>query len=237
MHTQTNEISWLLFDADNTLLDFSGAAKEALWATFTQYDRSCDEQIYQIYQQVNKQVWDAFEQNQMDAITLRYRRFELLFEEIQEPGLPAKAFGKHFLDNLILKSEAYEGVLELMEQLKLSYKLSLVTNGLKEVQRPRLNRLNLSPYFDSIIVSDEIGVAKPHGDYFNAVYHSIPDPPHKSEVLIIGDSLTSDILGGRDFGIKTCWVNHGREHTGEIIPDYQISDISQLRAMLQKIAG
>lgn len=227
-------ISWLLFDADNTLLDFTKASKDALWATFTQHGRLCDEDIYTTYKRVNNKVWTAFEQGKIDAVTLRYQRFELLFEEINESQLSPQEFNRLYLDNLIHTSEAYEGVFELMEALKKKYRLSLVTNGLKEVQRPRLNKLKMSHYFDSIVVSDEIGVAKPHVDYFKHVYDSISNPPHKSEVMIVGDNLHSDILGGRDFGIKTCWISHGKDNSTSIQPDYEIGGISQLQELLAK---
>ena len=227
------KLSWLLFDVDNTLLDFSGAAKAALWASFEAHEVECTEEIHAIYQEVNHHHWMAFEQGKIDAVTLRHKRFEVLFQEIGRTELPAKTFSKAFLDNLILKSEAYEGVSSLLEALQKDYHLSIVTNGLKEVQRARLNRLKMSHYFDSIIVSDEIGVAKPHGEYFEAVYDSIPQNPPKEEMLIVGDSIHSDIQGGNDFGIKTCWVSHGRENQSEVQPDFEIHHIDDFPQFLK----
>lgn len=228
----TSHISWLLFDADNTLLDFTQASKDALWATFAQNERFCDEAIYQTYQRVNNRVWEAFEKGKIDAATLRYQRFELLFEAIKESHLSPQDFNRQYLQNLIHTSEAYEGVWELMQSLKKEYRLSIVTNGLKEVQRPRLEKLDMTHFFDSIVVSDEIGVAKPHLEYFKYVYDSIDNPPDKSELMIIGDSLRSDILGGNDFGIKTCWISHGKENTTKIQPDFEIHHIGHLPNVL-----
>lgn len=228
----TTNITWLLFDADNTLLDFTQASKDALWATFQQNERTCDEDIYQTYKRVNHTVWTAFEKGKIDALTLRFQRFELLFDEIQERHLSAHDFNRQYLQNLIHSSEAYAGVFELMYNLKKQYRLSLVTNGLKEVQRPRLERLNMTHFFDSIVVSDEIGVAKPHVDYFNYVYESIPNPPDKSQILMIGDNLHSDIVGGNDFGVKTCWISHGKENTTQIQPDYEIPTIAHIENIL-----
>lgn len=223
---------WLLFDFDNTLVNFTNTAKKSLYLTFQENYQVCNEHIYNVYKQVNHQVWQDFENGKITAKELRVKRFADLFAAIGEKNINPNAFSVAFLQNLVKASEMYEGVQELLDSLKGKYKMSIVTNGLKEVQRPRLEKLEMTHYFDSIIVSDEIGFKKPQGEYFDYVYQSISNPPSKSEILIIGDSLNSDIRGGRDFGIKTCWNRHGQENTTGIIPDYMINHVLELKDLL-----
>jgi 5'-nucleotidase len=223
---------WLLFDADNTLLDFSKASKDALWKTLEDHDRECNDGIFAVYKHVNAKVWTEFEQGKISALVLRKRRFEWFFNEIGEKDLEPARFNEAYLENVIELSETYEGVPEILQSLKKEYKISIVTNGLKEVQRPRLEKLNLLPLFDSVIVSDEIGVAKPHIDYFHHVYESISNPPSKEETLIVGDNLKSDILGGLNFGIKTCWLHHGKDNDTDIEPHFSIPKVHHLDEIL-----
>lgn len=223
---------WLLFDADNTLLDFSRASKNALWKTLQDNGRECNDGIFAVYKHVNAKVWAEFEQGKISALVLRKRRFEWFFKEIGEKDLAPGRFNEAYLENVIALSVTYKGVPEMLSQLKKDYKLSIVTNGLKEVQRPRFERLQLLPFFDSVVVSDEIGVAKPHVDYFNHVYESINNPPPKEEILIVGDNLKSDIQGGLNFGIKTCWLHHGKKNDTAIKPHFAIPKVDHLHQIL-----
>lgn len=226
------QFQWLLFDIDNTLLDFSGAAKRAMFQTFSDYNRVCDEKIYQQYQKVNHAVWDAFERQEITAVELRVRRMRDLFAVLNDEICDPAAFNARFLENLVQLSEYYQGVPKQLIQLRTHYTLSVITNGLKEVQRPRLQRLNLIDKFDSIVVSDEIGVAKPHIDFFNFALQSIDNQTDKSNILVIGDSLNSDIKGGNNAGLTTCWVSHGRENQTAIQPDFVIETVAELDKIL-----
>ena len=228
---------WLLFDADNTLLDFTNASKQAFWQTMQDFHKPCTEADYKCYKTINHAVWTAFEQEKITAERLRIQRMELFLEAINDATTSPEKFSKQYLNNLILKSEMYEGVPAILERLQKKYLLSIVTNGLKEVQRPRLKKLNLLPYFKSIIVSDEIGVAKPSIAYFEQVYASIPNPPPKKEILVIGDNLHSDILGGINFGVPTCWLHHGKTNETTITPTFEIEHIYDLEALLEGYNG
>lgn len=223
---------WLLFDFDNTLVDFTNTAQKSLYLTFEENNLKCNEDIYKVYKKLNHKVWTDFENGKITAEKLRSKRFADLFEAIGEKNINPSTFSAQFLQNLIHASEKYEGVIELLDSLKGKFKMSIVTNGLKEVQRPRLAKFEMTHYFDSIVVSDEIGFKKPQGDFFEYAMKTIPNPPNKSEILIIGDSLNSDIRGGRDFGIKTCWNSFGKENTTEIKPDYVINNVLELKDLL-----
>lgn len=228
----TPAFSWLMFDVDNTLLDFTSAARNALEQTFTDHNHPLDDAILQAYQRINHDVWTAFERGQMTAEQLRVERFTRLFDLLDIFPTTPPQFSTDFLQNLVHKSEAYAGAIPLLEQLRSQYKLSVITNGLKEVQRPRLRKLNMIDLFDSIIVSDEIGVAKPHKDFFTYAYQTIPQPPPKQYTLVIGDSLASDIAGGNAFGCPTCWISHGRPNNTDIQPDYVIDNVMELPEIL-----
>ena len=225
--------SWLLFDIDNTLLDFSTASEQSFFKTLASHKVHGTHEMHAVYKKVNAQVWDDFENNKIDALKLRWLRFEKFFQAIDIRPCSPKLFGQQYLQNLVQFSEAYSGVIPLLEKLKSNYRLSVITNGLKEVQRPRLTKLGLDKYFDSIIVSDEIGVAKPHKAFFDHTYNSIPDPPSKDKILVIGDSLNSDILGGNNFGVKTCWVNKNGRTKDHIIPVHEISSVLELENILE----
>ena len=227
-----HKYKWLLFDADNTFLDFATASKKSLFTTCEDYRLTCDEGIYKTYKIENAKVWEAFENKEITALELRSLRFEKFFSAVDIKGIDPFEFNARFLQNLINVSEAYSGAKNYLENLRPSYKMSVITNGLKEVQRPRINKLQMSHIFDSIIVSDEIGVAKPDIEFFNHSYSTIANPPPKSEVLVIGDNLKSDIQGGINFGVDTCWISHKRENNSSIKPTYTVNDLFDLNSIL-----
>lgn len=225
-------MEWIMFDADNTLLDFDSASKEALWLTFEGLNIQCSEEIYKVYKKINAQVWADFEAEKITAVELRSLRFSRLFDTLDYQPCSGLKFNTSYLNNLIKASQMYDGVENILNELKGEYKLSIITNGLKEVQRPRLDRLGLTKYFDSIVVSDEVGVAKPHIRYFEHSYKSIPNPPQIDKIMVVGDNLKSDIIGGNNFGANTCWVSHGKMNDTDIEPHYTITTIHDFISVL-----
>lgn len=227
-----HKYKWLLFDADNTFLDFAKASKLSFFKTCEEYNLNCDEKTYKIYKKENAKIWELFENKEITAVEIRSLRFAKFFEAVHIKGINSLDFNTRYLQILIDVSEAYEGAIEFLEDLQGRYKLSVITNGLKEVQRPRLNRLKMNHIFESIIVSDEIGVAKPDVKFFEYAYNTIPNPPLKSEILVIGDNLKSDILGGQNFGVDTCWISHKKENSTSILPTYSIESMFCLDSLL-----
>jgi len=223
-----NKYKWLLFDADNTFLDFSSASRQSLFATCADYSLPCNDEIYRIYQIENAKVWEAFENKEITALQLRSLRFTKFFAATGISGIDPFEFNQAFLQNIVALSEAYEGAAHLLSSLSSRYRLSVITNGLKEVQRPRIQKLQMTHLFESIIVSDEIGVAKPDIRFFEHSYQSIANPPAKSEILVIGDNLKSDIQGGIDFGVDTCWISHDRINASDVQPTYTIDHLMDL---------
>ena len=128
----------------------------------------------------------------------------------------------------------YEESLELVKDLAKNYRLTIITNGLCAVQDNRIKKSVIAEYFEDIVVSEEIGVSKPNPEIFQHALNNI-NYPHKNKVLMVGDSLRSDIQGGINFGIDTCWFNPGLNlnETG-IEPTYTISDLTELKEILKK---
>lgn len=226
------KFEWILFDIDNTLLDFDGPSKQALKSSCDIYELEFSEELYKIYKDINAKVWTEFEHGKISAIELRPLRFQRFFQKVKVNPCSPSIFNKTYLDFVVDYAKSYETIWGTLSSLKERYKISAITNGLKEVQRARLTRLNLNHFFDSITVSDEIGVAKPDKAYFDHVFNSIQNPSKPEKTLVVGDSLHSDIKGGNDYGCSTCWLSHGRANPGIIQPDYTISNISEFHKII-----
>ncbi len=196
---------WLLFDADNTLFDFDQAETKALEKTFWHTGHAFDINFIDIYRRINKQIWQEFERGEIKQSELKVKRFAMFLEAI---GLEtdSDAFSQNYLHHLSRASDLIEGADTLLAALARQVEMLIITNGLKEVQRPRLAQSGLEHYFADIIISEEVGSAKPDRRIFDVAFEKM-NHPAKEAVLIIGDSLTSDIQGGHDYGIDTCWFN------------------------------
>jgi 2-haloacid dehalogenase len=222
--------TWLLFDADDTLFDYPLAEGKALRSTFEHFGQVYRSEYLRIYQVFNRQVWAEFERGETSAAELRLKRFRLLFGEIDLP-LDPPDFSQRYLENLAQASDLFPQAAEVLKALSGRYHIALVTNGLKEVQRPRLERSTIRPLIEKIFISEEMGAAKPTTGFFEAVFKEIGNPA-KAEVLIIGDSLTSDIKGGIDYGIDTCWFNPGGKTT-TLLVTFTIASLSKLLEILR----
>lgn len=222
---------WILFDLDNTIYDFDRSSKDALQNTFDHFSIPHTEENIQTYKQINHQCWTDFENGKMDFATLRNIRFELFTERIGVKVKPS-SMGDHYLYLLSQADHMIEGALPLLQDLRPRAKMAVVTNGLKEVKRPQLSRPAINQYFDAIVISEEIGIAKPHRGFFEHTFDLIKHPD-KSDVIIIGDNLNSDIKGGNDFGISTCWYNPtGKTNDTTVQPDTEIQHLHEFLAVL-----
>ena len=222
---------WILFDADNTILDFDRSEREALGEALSERGIPFEDSYHHAYHRINKACWLAFERGELSRDELRVQRFELFLKEIGHRA-EAGSFGVSYLQHLSKGSFLIEGAMEQVQRLAKQYRLALVTNGLKEVQRPRIAQSGLGPYFQTIIVSDEIGHSKPNASFFEYTFDQIGHPP-KEEVLIIGDNLNADIRGGAEFGIHTCWYNPRQEENKlGVSPTYEVAELQKLDTFL-----
>lgn len=224
---------WLLFDADGTLFDFEQAETNALRGTFMDLNLPFNASGAETYSRINKQIWGDFENGRITSEALRTRRFELLFEEL---GITTdvEQFSQQYLVNLSQQTVLLDGTEETLRALAGAYNLAIITNGLKDVQRPRLALSTIGGYFKAVAISEEIGAAKPDPRFFAAAFEMIGNPP-KDQALVIGDSLTSDIAGGNQFGLDTCWFNpQGKTLPPTYAVRYEILALKQLRDLLGK---
>ena len=223
---------WILFDLDSTLLDFKETSKAAFKGALAHVGVETKGHHYVQYNQINSVVWADFEKGKIDTKTLRHRRFELYLKWADLPHLNPKELSELYLQNLIRYSSLWEGARELLDDLHNEVKMAIITNGLQDVQRPRLRNLDLAKYFDTLVISDEIGFAKPDGRYFDYTFEQIGQP-EKSKTLVVGDSIGSDIKGGNDYGLDTCWFNpSGGASFDGIKPKYEIKELNALKKII-----
>lgn len=224
--------SWLLFDADGTLFDYDQAEAKALQSAFHDFALPYTTRTMAEYHEINRQIWNDFENKRISAAELRTRRFDLLFEALGVNSDPDR-FSAVYLRHLAAQTDLIAGAYELITTLRGRCRLGIITNGLHDVQRPRLERSTLAGMFDVVIVSEEIGAAKPEPAFFYTAFDRMGQPP-KEEVLVTGDSLTSDIQGGINFGLDTCWYNPRKVSSDPYIsPTYEITSLDQFIALLR----
>lgn len=221
----------LLFDADDTLFDYGKAEEQALALAFGTADLVYKKAIHlELYRTVNLQVWEEYGQGAISAGELRTKRFDLMFRQAGI-SFDSEQFSQTYLGHLSQAAYLLDGAETILEYLAQKYTLALVTNGLAEVQQNRFQR-SLSHWFSHLIVSEETGSQKPNVKFFDFALKKI-GPFHKKETLMIGDSLQSDIQGGINFSIDTCWFNpKGDAVPEDIKPTYVIKKLVELRSIL-----
>jgi 2-haloacid dehalogenase len=224
--------AWILFDADNTLFDYNGAESIALRAAFKELRISkYTPAVQKTYRIINEKLFKEYEDSRITSDRLRIKRFEQLFSELKIDA-DAKVFSTRYLAYLAECSALLPGALQTVHRLSKTHKLLLITNGLADVQRPRFARSKLKKYFFGTVISDEIGYAKPDARFFDFAFTLMGGPP-KHSVLVVGDSLTSDIEGGIRYDIDTCWANYKNQlRPAEIRPTYEIQTLAGLIRIL-----
>ncbi|MBI9044087.1 MAG: YjjG family noncanonical pyrimidine nucleotidase [Anaerolineaceae bacterium] len=222
---------WLLFDADGTLFDFDKAETSALQNTFKDYEIIFKPEYHDRYHQISIEAWQDFEAGKLDSKTMRYIRYERLFKEFNI-NLDALTFGNQYLKNLGQQGDLCPGVPETIHALHSKYRMAIITNGLADVQRSRFAKFDLLDRFEEIFISEEMGVQKPDPAYFDQVFKAIGNPP-KDKALIIGDSLSSDMQGGKNYGVDTCWVNpQGKSADPDLNIRFEIMELKKLLELL-----
>lgn len=220
---------WLLFDVDNTLLDFAQTEALALEHSFAQHALSFPAAAKQRYHEINQGYWQRLERKEITPEVIRTGRFQDLFTELGVT-CDVAVFADSYLAQLGQQAPLMAGAMELLEGLNGRFQLGIITNGLANVQHPRLERSGLKPHFATVIISEEVGVAKPDAGIFDIAFTRM-NQPAKNEVLIIGDSLSSDIIGGINYGIDTCWFNPNGQTT-DLPVTYEIKTLHDLNRIL-----
>ncbi|MBI9070709.1 MAG: YjjG family noncanonical pyrimidine nucleotidase [Melioribacteraceae bacterium] len=226
------EYKLLLFDADGTLFDYDKGEAHALKTTFEKFRFNYYVDIHlPKYRHFNSQVWKMFEDKQIDADSLKVERFRKLFIDLGFCADPTN-FSEAYLDALSQCRFLLPGALEILDYLNNNYKLLLITNGLKKVQRSRLKGSEIEKYFPYVIISEEVGSPKPETGIFEKSFE-LAEHSDKNSAVIIGDSLTSDIKGGENFGIDTVWFNPlNKVNSNGVNPTFEIKDLAELKNIL-----
>jgi len=223
----------LLFDLDDTLLDFGASEDVALQKLFNLQQVTLTPEIKANYKKLNDSLWRAYENDEIDRDEVVNTRFALLFEQygIQVDGV---ALQKKYNEYLSEGHHLIEGAIELIQRLHVEFDLYVVSNGASNTQQKRLTDSGLAPYFKKVFVSEDTGYQKPMKEFFDIVFSQV-ESINLKETLIIGDSFSADVIGGWNAGIDTCWVNiKGRDYKHpEITPTYEIHKLEELYNILK----
>ncbi len=227
---------FLLLDADNTLLDFDANEKASLIKALSHYGLPHDDKVISLYHKINIMYWDMLAHNKIKRDELLTKRFDTLFETI---GVKAdsQAVENRYRGNLDCGFQLVPNALEVCKALRQEgYKLYIITNGVSTTQHARLSGSGIEPLMDGIFISDDIGYNKPARQFFQYVQDHI-DAFELEKALVIGDGLESDIRGGMDYGIDTCWVDiYGTGDSRDLHPTYTIGSISELMKLLSEMS-
>lgn len=228
-------IKTVFLDLDDTILDFQRGERIALCGAFDKMNINCNDAMVERYIQINLDCWRALEQGEMTRDEVLIGRFERLF---RERGIDASATEvQEIYENLLAEEHDFlPGGLELLQEFSKTQKYSLymATNGIPDVQKPRIRDAKIASYFKKIFISEEIGYAKPDRRFFEECFKQIENF-NKDEAIIIGDSLTSDIKGGINAGIRTCHFNRFNKNYTDIKPDYFVNHLSEVIPLLDSI--
>ena len=219
----------ILWDVDATLLDFEKAEEAGIRGCFAKFSLGeCTDEMLEAYKVMNRRYWQMLEKGEIEKPVLLVKRFE---DFLNAYGLDASvAAGFNELYQILLGDTVvfYDHALETVQTLKGKVLQCAVTNGTKVAQDRKLKNSGLDKEFDHIFISEVVGIEKPNKEFFDAVFAKIGEFSG-DEVLIVGDSLTSDIQGGVNAGIRTCWFNpKGAENTSMLKPDYEITDVAKV---------
>lgn len=218
---------WIFFDADGTLFDYDAAEAAALEGAFRACRLPYESDFRPLYSEINAGIWRDFELGRISQKELKTMRFDRLFDAV---GLTADSaeFSRRYLETLGAQTRLLDGAEALVRSLAGRVAMLLITNGLAEVQVPRFAASSIRDCFAEIVISGEIGLAKPDPAIFEFAFERI-DHPARERVLMIGDNLGSDILGGVNYGLDTCWYNPvGTPNGHGVEPKYEIRELREI---------
>lgn len=226
-------IKSLLIDFDDTLVDFHDAEAYAFNKLAKNYNLKTTQADLEVFMKVNQAHWDAFQKNELTKDEVLSKRFEAYFKlhNLIVNGVEADYIFRDELANAPIKH--FTNTIETLDRLKDNYDLYIVTNGVLETQERRIEKTNIGHWFKDVFVSEQTGFQKPMPEFFDYVFDKIGEEK-RGESLIIGDSMTSDILGGKNAKIATCWFNpRNKVNETTIIPDYTVTALDEIVAYIQ----
>ena len=217
----------LLLDLDGTVLDFEASQRQALHETVEALGVPWDDEHARTYARINRTMWEAYERREIEATALRSTRWRQFLEALEVEADP-DSVGTDYLAAFARGAHLLEGARDAVVALADRLSVVAVTNGFGDVQHERLDRCGLRPYLDGVVVSDEVGAAKPQPEIFDVAFEVAGHPP-RDRVAIVGDSLTSDVAGGHAYGITTIWVDpSGVAPAPHPAPDHVVARLADL---------
>lgn len=222
----------ILFDADDTLLDFQKSEDAALRQVFEAFRLPLTEEIRTGYLEINHGLWKALERGEIEKPQVLARRFQDTFAKFGIDGPTDGSFEREYQRMLGEGAYLVDDALDVLNALRDRCTLAIVTNGVTATQTNRLRLCGLDKIIPHIFISEQIGVAKPQQGFFDAVFAALNEP-ERSRVLIVGDSLTSDMRGGEVAGIDSCWYNpKDKPNDTAVRPTYEIRTLTELLAII-----
>ena len=224
----------VLFDADNTLLNFDAAESKALAETLTNYGIEPDVETVQTYRTINEGLWQQLEKGQIRREKLMSERFTRFLKAINAAGNGAE-MNKFYLDRLSTHPDLMTAdTLDVLRELSEVATLAIVTNGFERVQTRRAEESGILSYMEGVFVSEKLDAEKPNRKIFDAALRNL-GVENRERVLVVGDSLTSDIQGGVNAGLDTCWLNPNHaENPGKVCPTYEIASLEELYPLVME---
>jgi 2-haloacid dehalogenase len=225
----------IVFDLDDTLFDFHADERVALEKTFRELSIPATEPVFARYSELNQMQWKALERGEITRDEVKLRRFALLFAELDMDAGQAPVAARIYQERLAEDFHYIAGARELLEELDGHYRMFLISNGNLSVQEGRLAKAGIGHFFSDVFISEVLGVEKPNKEFFDYAFAKIRDFD-KAQTLLVGDSLTADIQGGINAGVRTVWFHSpGVENTTDIRPDYELTNLADLPELLKKL--
>ena len=216
----------ILMDIDNTLLDFHAGTKESLISLLAGFGLELTKEREARFHVINDKLWTAYEHGEIPKSAIFERRFAEFLGEMGIETDPLEA-NETYAKGLQQSAVLMPGCMELLNALHGKCRLFAVTNGVVTTQTPRLEKAGFGPYFEQIFISEAMGCKKPEKEFFDKCFDAI-GPVDKSRCIILGDSLTSDMQGGRNAGIATCYLGSNPDERC----DYAISELLEFLKIL-----
>lgn len=223
-------ITTVLLDVDNTLLDFNLCAKESMHLASDKFGIALPENIFEIFHEINTGLWHDIEKGKLTREGLYKIRWNTIFKRIGV-DFDGEIFEAQFVKNLHSAAIPVDGAIGLLEYLYPKYTLCVASNAAYEQQISRLTRADMLKYMKHLFISEQIGAPKPSPAFFDKCIETLG--VGTDELIMIGDSISADIIGAHDYGIKTCFYNHAKaELPGDLCADYTVNSLDEIKNIL-----
>ena len=229
-------IKVIFIDIDDTLLDFRKGAEQAIKMNCAEYGVPYSERLLSVFFESNAELWSEIEKGTLTKPELYKKRWPLIFSRLGIEYARSDLFEESYRANFASIAIPVDGAAEMLSELSKEYRLFVASNSSYDMQISRLSSVGMLQYFDGVFVSEKIGYFKPSVEFFEQCLRNVGDC-EKSELLMLGDSLTADISGGKAFGIKTCYFDRQYANSAkyDVIPDVTVTDLREVKKVIQNM--